>query len=128
MNSSKRAPSVVATTAINRYKLINKFSSFSCDTHTFQPRPPQRDLGVPPAAAARPPPHRRAVLLPLLHKHLQHAHVVAGQLVAERQAQIAVLPGGREREDQLGSSPRPFVAHLRDGEVSPTCCDGDWDQ
>lgn len=54
--------------------------------------------------------------------------MVAGQLVAERQAQIAVVPGGREREDQLGSSTRPFVAHLRDGEVSPTCCDGDWDQ
>lgn len=102
--------------------------SFSCSTHTFQSRPPQRDLGVPPAVAARPSPHCRAVLLSFLHKHLQHAHVVAGQLVPERQAQIALVPGRREWEDQLGPSPRPFVAHLGDGEVSTTCWDGDWDQ
>lgn len=100
----------------------------SCYTHTFQSRSPQRDLGVPPAVPARPSPHCWTVLLSFLHKHLQHAHVVACQLVPERQAQIAVVPGGREWKDQLGSSPRPFVTHLRDGEVSSTCCDGDWDQ
>lgn len=100
----------------------------SCYTHTFQSRPPQRDLGVPPAAPARPSPHRWTVLLFFLHKHLQHTHVVARQLVPERQAQIAVVPGGRKWEDQLGSSPPPFVAHLGDGEVTSTCCDGDWDQ
>lgn len=103
-------------------------SKVSCYTHTFQSRPPQRDLGVPPAVPARPSPHCWTVLLPFLHKHLQHAHVVACQLVPERQAQIAVVPGGREWKDQLGSSPRPFAAHLRDGEVSSTCCDGDWGQ
>lgn len=105
-----------------------KTSKYSCYTHAFQPRPPQRDLGVPPAVPTRPSPHCWTVLLSFLHKHLQHAHVVARQLVPEGQAQIAVVPGGREWEDQLGSSPRPFVAHLRDGEVSSTCCDGDWDQ
>ncbi|KAG7221852.1 hypothetical protein INR49_017028, partial [Caranx melampygus] len=60
-----------------------------------------------------PPPHCRTVLLPLLHKHLQHAHVVACQLVPERQAEIAVIPGRGEWENQPGPSSTSLVSNLR---------------
>lgn len=75
---------------------------------------------MPPAVTTCPAPDGRTVLLSLLHKHLQHAHVVAGQLVAERQAQVAVIPGRGQREDQPRPSSTPLIAHIRDGEILST--------
>lgn len=94
--------------------------------HTLKSRAPQCDLGMSPAAAPCPSPHGRAVLLPFLHKHLEHTHMVSCQLVAERQTQVTVVPGRSQREDQARPSPALLVAHLRDGEVFSTrwvrCC------
>ncbi len=79
-----------------------------------------RWVGCTPLAGTCPTPDCWTVLLSLLHKHLQHAHVVACQLVAEGQAQIAVIPGWGEWQDQPSPSPCPLVAYLRNGEVSST--------
>lgn len=91
------------------------------DTYALQAGSPQCDLSVPPAVSTSPAPNRRTVLLPLLDKHLQHAHVVAGQVVAEGQAQIAVIPGRRERKDQPRSPAGALVAPLGNSEVSSSC-------
>lgn len=93
-------------------------------TYALQTGAPECDLSVPPAISTGPAPHCRTVLLPLLHKHLQHAHVVACQVVAERQAQIAVIPGWRERKDQPRPPPGALVANLRNSEVSSSCWRG----
>jgi len=86
---------------------------------------------VPPAAAPGPAPHRGAVLPALLHKHLQHAHVVARQAVTEGQAQVALVPGRGQGQNQPGAptAPPPAAAaaphrrrrRLGDGEVAPPC-------
>lgn len=94
-----------------------------CDTYTFQACAPECDLSVPPAIASCAAPHCRAVLLSFLHKHLQHSHMVSCQLVAKRQAQIAVVPRRCEWEDQSGPSSGSFVSYLWYGEVPSTCRD-----
>lgn len=74
-------------------------------THTLQAVAPQCDLCRPPAAASGATPYGWTVLATFLHKHLQHAHMVTRQLVAESQTQITLTPGRRRQgKNQLSST------------------------